>query len=122
MTALLLVPAALSLVVLAAHFLFHQMPILTLASLALIALLFVRAMWAKRVVQVVLVIGALEWVRTMLVSMHARQANGEDYLRMAIILSAVAAVSLIAAALFETPPLRRRFKPSIVDVDEDVAD
>lgn len=109
-TFLLSLPAGLSVVVLGAHLLFHgQLPLVP-PVLALLALLWVRRAWAARVLQAALVLGAAEWVRTALASAAARDAAGAPWLRMALILGAVALVSLLGAALLETGTMRRRFR------------
>lgn len=110
MTVLLLAPAALSLLVLGAHFLrAGQLP-LVVAAVALVGLLFVRRRWAARTVQAALVLGALEWVRTTLALVGSRMSTGEPYLRMVVILGAVAAVCALSALVFLAPPVRRWFR------------
>ena len=65
--------------------------------------------WAARVLQAALVLGVLEWLRTLTVLAVQRQHAGLPWLRMALILGAVAALALVAAWLFQTPRLARRF-------------
>ena len=105
---LLLLPAALSLLVLAAHFMRRAQSPAVFACLALLALLWVRRPWATRTLQAVLLLGAAVWVRTLIGFVSARRAAGEPWERMALILGIVAAVSLLAALAFELPALRRR--------------
>jgi hypothetical protein len=109
MTALLLAPAALSLLVLGAHFLrAGQFPLVVLV-LVLMALLLVRRNWAGWAVQVALLLGAVEWVRTTLVLIGERAAMGLPYRRMAIILGAVAVVCACSALLFRAARVRGWF-------------
>ena len=110
MTALSLAPAALSLLVLGAHFLRSGHPALVLVALALIGLLFVRRTWAGRTAQVALLLGALEWVRTTLVLTGERARMGQPYGRMVAILGAVAGVCALAAVLLRAGPARRWFR------------
>lgn len=105
----LLLPAGLSALVLAAHYLFHGNPVLMLMAVALIGLLWVHQAWAARVVQAGLLLGSAEWVRTVLLRVGERRALGEPYVRFALILGAVAAVTAISALLFGTRTLRRRY-------------
>jgi hypothetical protein len=107
-TFLLLVPAALSLLVLAAHFLRRSEPLPVMLCLAMLCLLFVRRPWASRALQVALLLAAGEWIRTALALVPARRAMGEPWERMAAILGIVAAVALLSALAFELPALRRR--------------
>jgi hypothetical protein len=109
-TFLLLLPAGLSTLVLAAHFMRRGSLLATLLCFALLSLLWRRRPWARRVLQGALVLGALEWIWTLLNFASARQTEGEPWLRMAIILGAVAVVALLGAALLETAAMRKRFE------------
>jgi hypothetical protein len=109
MAALLLVPVLLSTLLLAAHFLRDgQWPIVLLVLCA-IPLLAVRRRRAMRLVQVMLVVGALEWGRTLLALASYRLELGAPWTRMALILGAVAAFTALSALVFETRRLRRRY-------------
>ena len=104
---LLYVPIILSLVVLGAHFLRYGSSIGVFASLMLIALLLVRRPWVARVMQVALILGTLEWLRTMYELGHVRALHGQPYGRMLVILGLVAAVTLCSALLFQSPTLKK---------------
>ena len=101
------IPIVLSLLVLAAHFLRSWGLFIAVVVLGLLGLLAVRRPWVARLMQVVLVLGALEWIRTLVTLAMRRSDQGEPFLRMVLILGAVAAVTLASAALFETRKLRR---------------
>lgn len=100
------IPVILSLVVLGAHFLRSGTMLGVAAMIALVALLPLRRPWVARLVQGVLVLGALEWLRTLVTLAIRRSEHGAPYLRMALILGVVAAISLAAALLFEGATLR----------------
>jgi len=86
--------------VLGAHASRNGWPLVVVGLFAATPLLLVaRKLWAVRVVQAALVLGALEWVRTLLRLIDVRQAHGMPYVRMAWILGAVAAVCLLGAWL-----------------------
>jgi len=89
--------AVASLLVLAAHFLRGGHTVLTLVLLLAPLLLAGRRPWALRTLQVLLALGALEWLRTLAILASARLRNGEPFLRMVLILAAVAAVSMLSA-------------------------
>jgi hypothetical protein len=99
MNAAIAIPAVLSLIVLAAHFL--RAPNMLLAGICLLAplLLLWRQAWAVRIVQVLLLIGALEWVRTLIQRIGEYERAGRDWRRMVIILGAVALVTFAAMLL-----------------------
>jgi len=109
-TAALLGLPALALVLLAAH-LAHAgwMPLAAIAVL-LIGLLALRWPWAARVVQVVLIIATVEWVRTTVGLAQLRLRHGEPYLRLVLILGAVTLYTALAAAAFQHPALRSYFR------------
>lgn len=104
---LLYAPIVLSLVVLGAHFLRYGGWIGVFAALLLIGLLFLRSPWVARLVQVVLVIGTVEWLRTAYVLAQIRALHGQPFGRMVAILAVVAAVTLCAALVFQTRTLKQ---------------
>lgn len=110
MMLLRLLPVILSFAVLAAHFSRHDMPVLVWVSLAVPLLLLVRRPWVPRLVTSLLVLGALEWMRTTTVLVGDRIAAGEAWLRMAAILVAVATVTLASTLVFRARSVRERFE------------
>ena len=108
--ALIYLPVVLSLVVLGAHFMRYGNWIAVFGSLALVALLIVRQPWVARLMQVALVLGALEWVRTLLELAEMRAVLGQPFTRMSVILGVVAAVTLCSALLFQTPAMKRIYR------------
>ena len=102
MTYLNLLPAMLSLLLLGAHFLRSGDIFLVLLSLAVAGLLLVRRPWAGRVVQWTLVIGAIEWFRTLVVLTQQRQLAGLPYIRITAILAVVGAFTLASAAMMRS--------------------
>ena len=109
MLVLQLLPAALSLLVLAAHFMRQGQPALVFVSVATIGLLAVPRLWAARLLQVILLVGALEWVRTMIVLARMRAGHGAPVTRMVVILSAVALFTSASALVFHTRRARAHF-------------
>lgn len=109
MTFLALLPVGLSVLVLAAHFYRANQPVLFAATLGLLSLTSVKKPWAARTLQAVLVLGALEWLRTTAHFVSLRQEEGRPFLRLAIILGGVALVSALSALLFRTKALRARY-------------
>ncbi len=95
---------------LAAHFLRVGALAPVTLLIVLLPLLALRQWWVPRLFQLVLVLGGLEWLRTLVVLRALRAARGEPSLRMVAILAGVAAFTLLSAAIFETPRLRRRFR------------
>jgi len=98
--------AGVALLLLAAHFYRAGLVPLTVLCAMFIGLLFVRATWGQRVLQAVLALGALEWLRTAWVFAAARAAQGQPFGRLLAILGTVAAVTAIAALLLPRSALR----------------
>src|SRR5678816_4689525 len=107
----LLIPALLSCLVLAAHFFRGGHTVLVLMACTAPLLLLVRRTWATRLLQVLLGIGALEWVRTTLQIQAIRIDEGRDWHRMAVILYSVAWFTLASSLVFFIPALRRHYCP-----------
>jgi hypothetical protein len=107
---LLYAPIVLSLFLLGAHFLrYGNLPVLIMLA-AFMGLLFVRRWWVARIMQFVLVLGALEWLRTLAMLIQERMAYGMPYQRLAIILGVVAAITVFAAFLFQTKELKAIYR------------
>lgn len=110
MTFLTLLPAGLSLIVLGAHGMRDGSDLLALPALGCCALLFVRRPWAARTLQLVLLLGALEWVRTTVVLAGARMDEGKPWIRMVAILGVVAVICAASALALLAVPAKRWFR------------
>lgn len=111
MNALRLLPVVLALWVLAAHFMRTGMLPLTALLFLLPALLFVRRMWAVRALQVVLVLGAVEWALTGADFVAQRMDMGRPWTRLALIMGGVTLWTLGSAAILQTRKVRARYLP-----------
>ncbi len=110
MNFLRLLPVILSLLLLGAHFSRAGMLPLTLVCVLLPVLLFLKRPWVPRLMQVVLVLGSLEWVRMILVYVGQRREAGQDWARLAAILGGVVAFTLVSALVFSrSRALRKRY-------------
>ena len=98
--------AALATALLGAHFLRDGNLPVVVVLIALIPLLGLQRRWVPRVFQVILGLGALEWLRTLLELREVRQSLGQPHGRMVVILGSVAVVTALSAAAFELPPVR----------------
>ena len=84
-------------VMIAAHFLREGIYPLVALGLAFPWLLLLRRPWATRSVQILLVLAGAEWLHTLLMIAAQRQATGQPWTRMAIILGVVALFTLGSA-------------------------
>lgn len=103
---LLYVPIVLSLLLLGAHFLRYGNTLVVAGVVVMLVLLFVRRAWVARLMQLILVLGALEWLRTLVILVQGRIVLGVPYLRMAVILGVVIAITALAATLFQSRELK----------------
>ena len=103
------VPAIFSLLVLAAHFSRQDLTIVGVVALGLIPLLFVRRKYALWIVQIALLIGSAEWVRSTLNYIEIRKQIDDDWTRLAIILFSVAAFTLISGLLLFLKNVRKNY-------------
>lgn len=111
MTAVLVIPVVLSMVLLAAHVSRAGLPWpVAVLVVALAGLLAVPRRWAARTLELALILGALEWLRTTVILASARRAAGLPATRLVVILVAVALVTGASALVFRHPRLRRRFR------------
>jgi hypothetical protein len=88
---------ALMLIILGVHY--FRAGLLPLVGLCLVCLIvmWIPRRWTMFPVQMVLGLGTLEWIATAMRGVHERQLEGQPYLRMAIILYSVAALTALAA-------------------------
>jgi len=109
MNVLRLVPVVLSFLLLAAHFYRAGQAVLSAACVALPLLLLLRQAWIPRLFQVLLVLGALEWLRALYGFAAMRIAFGEPWTRLAFILGAVALFTGLSGLVFRSRQLRARY-------------
>ena len=106
---LLILPGA-ALLVLAAHFARAQLWMLAALCVALVMVLAIPRRWAARAVQIALVAGGFEWLRTLAVLVAARVSAGAPSVRLALILGCVALATWASVLVFRRPELTARFR------------
>jgi len=79
-------------------------------SFLMIFFIFVRRPWASRALQVFLLLGSVEWIRTTFMLVMARSERGEPFLRLAIILGTVALFTALASLIFRTARIKTYFR------------
>ena len=110
MNLLRLIPVLLSFGLLAAHFSRANLFPLVIVSLAIPLLLLIRNAWAARSIQILLLLGAFEWIRSMFGYIEVRKSIGEDWGRLAIILGTVALLTACSGLVFRGKSLKLRYK------------
>jgi hypothetical protein len=110
MVILYLIPPTIGFLLLAAHFFRSENLLLALISSLAIFLVFVRRPWAAHAIQVFLVLGSLEWLRSTISLILSRSEMGQPFLRLAIILGGVALFTAASSLVFRTSKLRDHFR------------
>ena len=106
MTALLLLPVILSILVLAAHFLRAGNILALVGLLMLLPLLALRRGWVAAVARYTLWLGTGVWVYTALAIAADRIPLGQPWLRAALILGGVAILTLLSSFAFKSRRVR----------------
>ena len=107
---LLLLAPALALAVLAAHFFRAGTWWLAAGCGALVILLALPRPWVARLVQLCLLAGMAEWVWTLFGLAQQRAALGQPWLRLVVILGAVALLTAASALVFRNARLKARYR------------
>ena len=110
MISLLLLPALLSALVLAAHFLRTGNVVAVAGLLALVPLLFLRRRWVSRLARATLWLGTGVWLYTAARFTMERLRLGMPWLRMVLILGGVAAFTALSSLVFRTARLRAWYR------------
>jgi hypothetical protein len=107
---LYLIPPIIGFVLMAAHFFRGENHLAAWAFILVIILVLVRRPWAARAIQVCLLLGSLEWLRSTISLVHSRTEAGEPFLRLAIILGCVALFTALSSLVFRARILRDHFR------------
>ena len=110
MNLLRLLPVILSFGLLAAPFSRAGMLPFVILSLLIPFMLLFRNKWTARSIQILLLLGALEWIRAMFGYIEIRKSIGDDWGRLAIILVTVALLTACSSLVFLKRSLKKRYK------------
>ena len=109
MNFLRLLPVFISFLLLAAHFVRAGEAVVAYVLVFLLPLLIIRKFWVPWVMQVTLLLGAVEWVRTLVSVAQIRIEFGMPWTRMALILAAVALFTACSGLVFRSKALRKQY-------------
>ena len=104
-----LLPVILSILLLAAHFFRASENLYVVILLVLLPLLVIKKSWVPWLLQVALLLGAIEWLRTLMFVAQMRIEFGMPWARMAIIMGAVAMFTAFSSLVFRGKALRKRY-------------
>ena len=114
MNFLRLLPVLLSFGLLAAHFVRAGQTFVAYFLLFLLLLLMIRKTWVPWLIQLTLILGAAEWIRTLVSFAQVRIEFGMPWTRMVIILGLVALFTALSSLVFRSQALRKRYSGTIV--------
>jgi len=112
MNFLRLLPVFISFLMLAAHFFRAGQTPIVILLMSTLFLLLVRRNWVPWLIQLILVLAAVEWLRTLFVIAQVRIHMGEPWIRMAMILGAVALLTVLSGLVFRTAALQAWYSES----------
>lgn len=101
-----LLPVILSFLLLGAHFYRSGLVPLTVLCVAALFLLALKKSWVPRLFQVLLLIGALEWLRSLYFFTAMRIAWDEPWTRLAVILGTVGLLTALSGLVFRLAKLK----------------
>lgn len=110
MNAIKLIPVYISALLLGAHFMRLGLYPVVAFSVLFPFLLFIKNKWIAKATQLILLLGALEWIRTLYVYASEREEMGEPWTRLAVILGSVALFTGGSALVFLFKSLKERYQ------------
>ncbi|MEN8251397.1 MAG: hypothetical protein ABFS32_20880 [Bacteroidota bacterium] len=103
------IPIILCFILMAAHLSRANMMILSVVCLVIPFILIWKSKISARVIQVALIIGGLEWIRTLIYYAQIRLENDQPWLRLAIIIGVVAIFNFLTPMVFRTKSMKERY-------------
>ncbi|HKL52600.1 MAG TPA: hypothetical protein VJ902_01465 [Wenzhouxiangellaceae bacterium] len=110
MNFLRLLPVIVSFVLLTAHFYRAELPVLAAVCAFFPLVLFLQKPWVPQLFQGVLIVGALEWLRTLYMLAAMRIGFDQPWGRLALIIGAVALLTALSGLVFNSRSLRVRYR------------
>jgi len=111
MNTIKLIPVILSFLLLGAHFYRSGHVVLSGLCVVILFLLFLRKSWVPRMFQLLLILGSLEWLRSLYFFAAMRMAWEQPWTRLAIILGAVALFTALSGLVFRNKKLWSYYQP-----------
>ena len=93
----------------AAHLSRANMIVLMVICLLFPFILFWKSKISASIIQIVLVLFGLEWIRTLIYYARIRIENGEDWLRLALILGTVAILNFVTILIYRSTYMIERY-------------
>lgn len=110
MITLFSIPIFLSSLIISAHFYRNGFVIISVLCLLSPLLLLFKRRWIPELITFLLVLFALEWVRTMFSYINEYQLQQRPYNKLAVILLSVIVFTLLSSTVFKTKVMKKRYK------------
>ncbi len=110
MNAVKLMPVYISALLLGSHFMRLGYYPLVIFAILFPFILFVKKRWSSRSVQIILIFGSLEWIRTLYFYLAEREAHGESWIRLFVIIGSVALFTMLSSLVFMFKSLKEVYK------------
>ncbi|OFX24427.1 MAG: hypothetical protein A2033_09910 [Bacteroidetes bacterium GWA2_31_9] len=81
--------------------------ILSILCLLIPFTLFIKNKWIPRIIQILLILGSMEWIRTIFIFVEERKMYDMPWMRLAIILGSVALFTALSGLLFQIKSVKR---------------
>jgi len=104
-----LLPVFISFLLLSAHFFRAGETFLALLPIVLFIPLIFKNIWVPWLIQLALLLGAVEWFFTLASIAQIRMEFGMPWLRMALILGALALFTALSGLVFKSKALKQRY-------------
>ena len=105
-----LIPAIISVLLLAAHFSRQDLNIIAVICVLLPLLFLVKKKIILTLFQFLLFLGVVEWIRSLMMYIDERQVAGTDYGTLTIIISSVAFFTFISAVLLSARKVKFAYR------------
>jgi hypothetical protein len=102
-------PLVIALILLGAHFLRSQQPLLVIICMLSPLLLLIRRRWVLVLLQVLAYFGGIVWISTIVDIAQNRIAQGLPWARMVLILGAVALFTILSGLLLNSCKVKKKY-------------
>ncbi len=104
-----LFPVFFSFLLIAAHFQRAGFSFFAVVSLLVPGLLYFTRPWSIRIIQTLMFLAAIEWVRTLIYLVQLRQEADQPWVRLAIIIGTVALFTGVSTLVFRHRSLKKKY-------------
>jgi len=110
-----LLPVIFSLLLLSAHFSRNNITVLTYFCLLLPLALLIKHHISARFIQLILLLGTVEWLRTLFSLASQRMDDNQPWIRLVVILAVVAIFTLASVLVFYSKKLKNYYQIASVE-------